>query len=154
MSLQKEGLSKFNKIYEFQYEIDGHQCDMKMTSVSGHLLNHDFEEKYRKWYSCDPVKLFELPVLKSCRDESGLKIKVYKCFYDRDSVINLINCSTENVGEGGKVRQVADYMDGLRSRGREYWLRGHRCLPGCETQLENSSCQVLRNHSPVRGASS
>jgi DNA topoisomerase-3 len=68
-------LSKFNKIYEFEYEIDGQMCDMKMTSVSGHLLNHDFEERYRKWYSCPPAQLFDLPVHKSCRDESGLKIK-------------------------------------------------------------------------------
>ena len=51
-------------------------CDMKMTSVSGHLLNYEFEEKYRKWYSCEPGQLFDLPISKACRDESGLKIKV------------------------------------------------------------------------------
>ena len=47
-----------------------------MTSVSGHLLNYEFEEKYRKWYSCEPGQLFDLPISKACRDESGLKIKV------------------------------------------------------------------------------
>ena len=47
-----------------------------MTSVSGHLLNYEFEEKYRKWYSCEPVQLFDLPISKACMDESGLKIKV------------------------------------------------------------------------------
>ena len=73
---QKEGLSKYNKIYEFQYEIDGQMCDMRMTSVSGHLLGHDFEDKYRKWYSCPPAQLFDLPVVKACREENSLKIKV------------------------------------------------------------------------------
>ena len=48
---------------------------MKMTSVSGHLLNHDFDEKYRRWHSCPPAQLFDLPISKSCRDKSGLDIK-------------------------------------------------------------------------------
>ena len=43
LTLQKEGLSKFNKIYEFQCDVEGHLCDMRMTSVSGHLTNFDFE---------------------------------------------------------------------------------------------------------------
>ena len=72
---QKEGYSKFNKIYEFQCEVNGRPCDMKMTSVSGHLLNHEFETKYRKWYSCAPVQLFDLPVSKHCENESANNIK-------------------------------------------------------------------------------
>ena len=48
---------------------------MKMTSVSGHLLGHDFEEKYRKWWSCPPAQLFDLPVTKSCQNESANNIK-------------------------------------------------------------------------------
>ena len=48
---------------------------MKMTSVSGHLLNHEFETKYRKWYSCAPAQLFDLPVSKICPNESANNIK-------------------------------------------------------------------------------
>ena len=48
---------------------------MCMTSVSGHLLNNDIEEKYHKWYSCAPSQLFELPVLKTCKTDSGQAIK-------------------------------------------------------------------------------
>lgn len=48
---------------------------MKMTSVSGHLLSLDFEDKYRKWYSCPPGQLFELPVSKVCRAENASNIK-------------------------------------------------------------------------------
>jgi len=72
---RKEGYSKFNKIYEFQCEVNGRPCDMKMTSVSGHLLNHEFETKYRKWYSCAPAQLFDLPVSKICPNESANNIK-------------------------------------------------------------------------------
>lgn len=75
---QREGLSKFNKIYEFKYQIRGQNCDMLMTSVSGHLLNVDYEEKYRKWYSCQPLQLFDLPISKICQ-EKMLPIKVCQC---------------------------------------------------------------------------
>ena len=63
---QREGFSKFNKIYEFRCRVEGHDCDMTMTSVSGHLLGLDFEERYRKWRTVDPVRLFDLPVHKHC----------------------------------------------------------------------------------------
>ena len=74
-SRRSEGFSKFNKIYEFQFEIERQMCEMKMTSVSGHLLGMDYDEKYRKWHSCPPLQLFDLPVSKACRSESALKIK-------------------------------------------------------------------------------
>ena len=42
----REGFSKFNKIYEFKCRVQGSRdADMCMTSVSGHMLNFDFEEK-------------------------------------------------------------------------------------------------------------
>ena len=69
------GLSPYNKIYEFQYPVNGVMSNMSMTSVSGHLLGMDFSEQFRKWYSCNPVQLFELPVEKSCREDSMIKIK-------------------------------------------------------------------------------
>lgn len=69
-------MSKFNKIYEFPYTVNGVQADMVMTSVSGHLLNLEFEEKYRKWWSCSPIQLFDLPVSKECKEQSMINIKV------------------------------------------------------------------------------
>jgi DNA topoisomerase-3 len=69
-------MSKYNKIYEFPYMIGNQKCDMVMTSVSGHLLGLDFDEKYRKWWSCDPVQLFDLPVYKGCKEKSMIDIKV------------------------------------------------------------------------------
>ena len=48
---------------------------MVMTSVSGHLLGMDFNEQFRKWFSCNPVQLFDLPVEKSCREDNMVNIK-------------------------------------------------------------------------------
>lgn len=37
---------------------------MLMTSVTGHLMELDFDDQYRKWHSCQPVQLYDLPVHK------------------------------------------------------------------------------------------
>ncbi|XP_070251554.1 DNA topoisomerase 3-alpha isoform X2 [Myotis yumanensis] len=39
---------------------------MIMTSVSGHLLAHDFQMQFRKWQSCNPLVLFEAEIEKYC----------------------------------------------------------------------------------------
>ncbi|XP_054565652.1 DNA topoisomerase 3-alpha isoform X2 [Eptesicus fuscus] len=63
---RREGLSKFNKIYEFDYHLCGQNVTMIMTSVSGHLLAHDFQLQFRKWQSCNPLVLFEAEIEKYC----------------------------------------------------------------------------------------
>ncbi|KAJ0612116.1 putative DNA topoisomerase transcription factor interactor and regulator CCHC(Zn) family [Helianthus annuus] len=60
----REGRSRYNKIFEFNYAIQGQPCQMMFTSVTGHLMEMEFEGRYRKWHSCDPVDLFEAPIRK------------------------------------------------------------------------------------------
>ncbi|KAI3992371.1 hypothetical protein MKX01_030092 [Papaver californicum] len=62
----REGRSRYNKIFEFEYTIRGLLCHMSFTSVTGHLMEMDFEERYRKWGSCDPVDLY-LPIQEAKR---------------------------------------------------------------------------------------
>jgi len=64
--LQREGFSKFNKIYEFEMLLHGEQTKVVFTSVSGHLLGLEFSSAYRNWTGCNPEQLFEAPVVKSC----------------------------------------------------------------------------------------
>lgn len=73
-SRRTEGLSPYNKLYSFQVNFKGQQTDMVMTSVSGHLLTQDFLDAYRSWQSCDPISLFDAPVIKFC-PENFKKIK-------------------------------------------------------------------------------
>uniref|UniRef100_A0A0R3TMM9 DNA topoisomerase n=1 Tax=Rodentolepis nana TaxID=102285 RepID=A0A0R3TMM9_RODNA len=61
---RREGLSKFNKIYEFPMTLNGTNCSFIMTSVSGHLLNYEFSQCFRSWESCNPLTLFDAPVEK------------------------------------------------------------------------------------------
>ncbi|KAK7081075.1 DNA topoisomerase 3-alpha, partial [Halocaridina rubra] len=61
-----EGFSVYNKLYEFDMNLNGERCHMVMTSVSGHLLNYAFTGTYRSWLGCNPLQLFEAPAIKMC----------------------------------------------------------------------------------------
>jgi hypothetical protein len=39
-------------------------CHMLVTFVTGHLMELEFEERFRRWHSCDPTDLFQAPVRK------------------------------------------------------------------------------------------
>ncbi|XP_055682894.1 DNA topoisomerase 3-alpha [Lutzomyia longipalpis] len=73
-SRRREGLSVYNKIYEFDAVVHGQNVTMVMTSVSGHLLTHDFTGSYRSWKMCNPSQLFDAPVTKMCPEDS-MKIR-------------------------------------------------------------------------------
>nr|XP_007137778.1 hypothetical protein PHAVU_009G154800g [Phaseolus vulgaris]ESW09772.1 hypothetical protein PHAVU_009G154800g [Phaseolus vulgaris] len=60
----REGRSRYNKIFEFNYTIRGQPCHMLFTSVTGHLMELEFDERYRKWHACNPADLFRAPVHK------------------------------------------------------------------------------------------
>ncbi|RAL51559.1 hypothetical protein DM860_011061 [Cuscuta australis] len=60
----RNGRSVYNKIFEFNYNIQNQPCQMLFTSVTGHLMELEFDERYRKWHSCDPVDLYAAPVRK------------------------------------------------------------------------------------------
>ncbi|KAI9571123.1 DNA topoisomerase [Boletus coccyginus] len=52
--------NRFIKNFDFDYpQTNSH---FTVTSVSGHLLAHDFPDAYRQWHSCDPLSLFDAPI--------------------------------------------------------------------------------------------
>ncbi|CDF34277.1 unnamed protein product [Chondrus crispus] len=55
----RPGLSRFNQIYDFDMNLAGNRARMSFTSVLGHLKGTDFEDRVRKWGSCDPVDLLD-----------------------------------------------------------------------------------------------
>lgn len=80
IQFQREGFSKFNKIYEFNHTFRGSPSTMVMTSVSGHLLGYEFQGLYRSWNSCSPLELFDIPVVKEC-PKDFLNIKVWNILF-------------------------------------------------------------------------
>ncbi|XP_073225379.1 DNA topoisomerase 3-alpha isoform X2 [Cicer arietinum] len=65
----RDGRSRYNRIFEFNYTIRGQPCHMLFTSVIGHLMELEFEDRYRKWHSCDPADLYHAPVRKSVPED-------------------------------------------------------------------------------------
>ncbi|KAI0633210.1 DNA topoisomerase [Trametes polyzona] len=55
--------NRYIKNYDFNYPQTN--SFFTVTSVTGHVMEHDFNIMYSKWTSCDPFALFEAPV--ECR---------------------------------------------------------------------------------------
>ncbi|KZC11859.1 PREDICTED: DNA topoisomerase 3-alpha [Dufourea novaeangliae] len=104
-SRRREGLSPYNKIYEFSSNLWNQNCDMIMTSVSGHLLNYTFTGAYCKWQGCHPLSLFDAPLTKQCIEENYIKIKqtlereVKKC----NALIIWTDCDREGENIGFEI---------------------------------------------------
>ncbi|ALC38886.1 Top3alpha [Drosophila busckii] len=62
---RREGLSVYNKIFEFEAQVRGRNSKMVMTSVSGHLMQLEFLHSYRNWRNVDPRSLFDAPIRKT-----------------------------------------------------------------------------------------
>lgn len=59
----RPGKDKYCRNFDLSYRWQGAGwADMTITSVRGHLTENDFTERHRKWYSCDPLSLFEAPM--------------------------------------------------------------------------------------------
>ena len=63
-SRRRAGLSQYNHVFEFDYPVQGRPSRMLVTSVTGHLMNFEFREDFKKWESCPPAALFDAPVTK------------------------------------------------------------------------------------------
>lgn len=105
--LQREGLSPYNKIYEFDYNVRGQNAQMLMTSVSGHLLNFAFVASFKSWQSCNPEQLFEAPVVKTCSDDyikirNTLEREVRSC----NGLIIWTDCDREGENIGFEIIEV------------------------------------------------
>lgn len=57
---------QYNHIFEFDNcPMMGQTVSMKVTSVTGHLMEIEFAEPYgKKWNACQPVDLFTAPIIK------------------------------------------------------------------------------------------
>lgn len=110
---KREGLSVYNKIYEFNVNLWNENCQMIMTSVSGHLLNHEFVGSYRKWNACHPLSLFDAPVVKNCLDDNYLKIKrtLEREAKSCKSLIIWTDCDREGENIGFEIMQVCQAVN-------------------------------------------
>ncbi|XP_045840542.1 DNA topoisomerase 3-alpha isoform X2 [Meles meles] len=136
---RREGFSKFNKIYEFDYQLYGQNVTMIMTSVSGHLLAHDFQMQFRKWQSCNPLVLFEAEIEKYCPEnfvdiKKTLERETRQC----QALVIWTDCDREGENIGFEIihvcRAVKPNLPVLRARFSEITPRAVRAA--CENLTE------------------
>ncbi|XP_017272283.1 DNA topoisomerase 3-alpha [Kryptolebias marmoratus] len=104
---RREGMSKFNKIYEYEYHLFGQTVTVITTSVSGHLLALEFKAPFKKWHSCNPVLLFDTEVEKYCPDnmiqiKRTLEKEVRQC----QALIIWTDCDREGENIGFEIIDV------------------------------------------------
>jgi DNA topoisomerase-3 len=67
----RRGHSQYNLLYEIpQCQFRGNQCSMVMTSVTGHLMELEFDKAFKGWNSCQPSDLFDATILKTVKKEN------------------------------------------------------------------------------------
>ena len=85
-----------------------------MTSVAGHIESQDFEERFRKWNSCDPIALFEAPIESYVQDSKKGIAKNIEMQARRSQYLYIwTDCDREGENIGAEIRQVA--LEGNRN---------------------------------------
>lgn len=104
---RREGMSRYNKIYEYDYNLFGRRCEMTMTSVSGHLMEIEFVAGYRKWHSCQPLSLFTAPVEKKVTSNmDGIRKTLEKEIRRCNTLIIWTDCDREGENIGYEIIEV------------------------------------------------
>ncbi|KMZ91219.1 DNA topoisomerase 3, putative [Plasmodium vivax] len=59
---KKKSCSKYNPLFTFNYKRGHETWSMYVTSVTGHLTEQKFDDKYRNWVNTDPQELFDAEI--------------------------------------------------------------------------------------------
>uniref|UniRef100_A0A8D0L3H9 DNA topoisomerase n=1 Tax=Sphenodon punctatus TaxID=8508 RepID=A0A8D0L3H9_SPHPU len=112
---------------------------MVMTSVSGHLLAHDFKLPFRKWHSCNPLALFDAEIEKYCPEnyvdiKRTLEREVQQC----QALVIWTDCDREGENIGFEIihvcKAVKANLQVLRARFSEITPRAIRAA--CENLIQ------------------
>ena len=103
--VRKEGISKFNKIYEFSCRMLDTDACVTMTSVSGHLTTLDFSIEFKSWNKFPPVRLFTAPIEEYCPEESvAIQMTLEREATDNTVLVVCTDCDREGEHIGSQVR--------------------------------------------------
>jgi DNA topoisomerase IA len=99
----RNGVSKYNKNFDFGYNLHEKEYEMTMTSVAGHLMALDFPESYQRWTNCSVIDLFTAPVVKSVSKVSCNRTILFSFFF-------MASSSTEYERGTGQFRKRSKRM--------------------------------------------
>ncbi|VDM97748.1 unnamed protein product [Thelazia callipaeda] len=121
-STRRDSRSRFNKIYQFVANIgQNNNCYVAMTSVSGHLLQHDFPPSFKNWTETPFKVLFDAPIQKNViPGMEGVRTTLIEEVRHCDLLVIWTDCDREGEAIGAEVvsvcTQVKRDLDVYRAR--------------------------------------
>ncbi|KAF9073663.1 DNA topoisomerase [Rhodocollybia butyracea] len=101
----RNSANKFIKNYDFDYAPSG--ANFTVTCVAGHLTGQDFPDTHRKWNSCDPFVLFDMPVVvKVADDKKAMESNLFKEARNADTLMIWTDCDREGEHIGAEIARV------------------------------------------------
>lgn len=94
------GSSQFNPNWKFPYTFNNKDYSIVCTSVSGHMKGMDFPSAYRKWKSCVPSALFQLPVELTVKEDAK---NIHKNLTVQAKRASVLVIATDNDREGENI---------------------------------------------------
>lgn len=58
------GKSKYNPIFEFDYHVGGEKCQLRVTSVLGHIMELKFPDHCKDWQATKMESLYDAELTK------------------------------------------------------------------------------------------
>ncbi|KAL0581930.1 DNA topoisomerase [Marasmius crinis-equi] len=98
--------SKFIKNYDFDYPQTN--SEFTVTAVAGHLTETEFTDAHRKWNSCDPVDLFDAPIITYVKsDYKAMEINIFNEAKRASTLMIWTDCDREGEHIGSEIANVA-----------------------------------------------
>uniref|UniRef100_A0A7S3GC86 DNA topoisomerase n=1 Tax=Palpitomonas bilix TaxID=652834 RepID=A0A7S3GC86_9EUKA len=121
---RKNGGTKYNHIFTFNYNVNGEDAEMVMTSIAGHLFSLDFEAKWKGWDSTNPIDLLNPALVKVKKEvpegNVGLARALQREARSCSTLILWLDCDREGENIGFEVMDVCleanPHMRVLRAR--------------------------------------
>lgn len=105
---RKNGHSPYNHLFEIKNcRFRNQPAKMTMTSVSGHLMEDEFEANFKGWNNCLPVDLFTAPIEKTVKKEnSGIEKTLKQEAKKNDILLLWLDCDLEGENIAYEVSYV------------------------------------------------
>ena len=69
------GKSKFNPIFEFDYQVNGQDRLVRVTSVLGHIMNLRYPDSCKSWHNAPMESLYDVGVIQEPVETSKMVVK-------------------------------------------------------------------------------
>jgi DNA topoisomerase-3 len=97
-----------NYTFTYQFAPPWGNCHVTFTSVSGHIINHDFPNQFRKWEGCDPGALFDAPIERSVDDKNKpIAENIKREARNASGLFIWTDCDREGENIGAEIRELA-----------------------------------------------